>query len=135
MNILKRFIYFIPLLLLSFTSISEIKAQEKRTYLQNRYDGYTEVINKKYTKEKLSYLKEKFARLGIIFKFKNIKFNSKKEIKKITLTLKNNKSNASITLNDNKPIPDIKIGEINGIATITLNFKRTYSTFSSIKNN
>ena len=104
----------------TFFLSSEIIAQEKVAFLQHRYDGTLEIITKDFTKEKLNIVKNRLAREGIIFSFYNLKYNKKNEIVKITIHIKNKKSNSSATWNDNKkPIPDIKTGETLGFVFAT----------------
>ena len=51
--------------------------------------------------------------------YSNLKINKQKEIIKITVSVKNKKSNSEVTFYDNgKPIPNIKVGEVNGIVFI-----------------
>ena len=105
-----------------FLLSTEITAQEKVDYLQHKYDGYTEIIHKKFTKKQLQDIKYKFARQGVVFIFSGLKLNKNNEITEINIMINNKKSKASIKWNNsNKPIPKIKFGEINGIVTITLN--------------
>jgi len=104
-----------------FFSHLHISAQEKFLFLQNRFDGFVEIINKNYTEEKLTTLKNDFASIGVAFNFSNLTFNQKTEITGVTLKLKNKKSSASLSLEKtNGTIPAIKVGETNGIVSIKL---------------
>jgi hypothetical protein len=110
---------FTLILFFSFIFNTECLAQEKKTFLQDRFYEYSEVVTKNFTKEKLILLKNDFEREGIIFTFSNLKFNKKKEIIRIRIKVTNKKSNSEISFNNNKPIPNVKIGELNGITQIT----------------
>jgi len=115
-SILKRHCFLFSVLIFSFVFQPKISAQEKVQYLKQRLDGTTEIITKNFTRTKLNILKNKFFRQGIIFNFSNLKYNPKKEIIKITLILKNKKSNCKITWEDeNNTIPIIKTGESFGV--------------------
>lgn len=110
----KFYFFFIVTVLFTIT----LQSQEKRNFLQHRFDGYKETITKNDKKEKLDFIKSEFERIGIKFTFSNLKFNKKKEIIRVSFKIKNKKSSSSVTLNDGKPIPNIIIGEINGIVFI-----------------
>ena len=113
--------FYILFLFLTFSSATKLYAQEKKYFLQHRYDGFTETINKHYNKQKLTTLKNDFAQIGIDFNFSKLAFNKKNEIIRITLSIKNKKSSASLTLYENKKaIPFVKIGEVNSIVFIKL---------------
>ncbi len=107
-------------LIFLFTFFSNgLSAQEKKSFLQHRFDGFTEIIHKNYTKEKLTTLKNDFARIGVDFNFSKLTFNKKNEITGITLKLQNNKSSTTLSLAiENGTIPSIKIGETNGLVSI-----------------
>ena len=92
--------------------------QEKKIFLQNRYDGNTETITKNSTKKELEAIKNDLASQGIFVIFSNLKLNHNSEIIRISIKIKNKKSDASININDKKPIPTIAFGENNGIVTI-----------------
>ncbi|GEM_PF-7115685 len=95
-------------------------AQEKKSFLQTRFNGFTETITKDFTKEKLNDLKNNLEKQSLFFSYSNLKFNNQKEIIKITISVKNSRSNSEVTFYDNdKPIPDIKVGESNGIVIAT----------------
>jgi hypothetical protein len=107
--------------------LNKLHAQEKGTFLQHRFDGFTEIINKNYNKEKLTTLKNDFSRIGVAINFSKLAFNKKNEIIRITLEIKNKKSSASLILNEkNGAIPSIKIGEINGLVIIKLATKKLF---------
>jgi len=113
-----RYTFFLIFLFTFFSNV--LTAQEKKSFLQHRFDGFIEIIHKNYTKEKLTALKNDFARIGVDFNFSKLAINNKNEITSITLKLKNNKSSASLTLTMNTgAIPSIKIGETNGIVGIS----------------
>ncbi|MBL4642880.1 MAG: hypothetical protein JKY44_04725 [Flavobacteriaceae bacterium] len=113
-----RYTFFLIFLFTFFSNV--LTAQEKKSFLQHRFDGFIEIIHKNYTKEKLTALKNDFARIGIDFTFSKLAINNKNEITSITLKLKNNKSSAALTLTMNTgAIPSIKIGETNGIVSIS----------------
>lgn len=106
-------------LFLTFFSLNKLHAQEKKNFLQNRFDGITEIITKNHNKEKLAILKNDFERIGIDFNFSKLAFNKKNEITRITLKIKNKKSSASLILNKkNGAIPSIKVEETNGVVSI-----------------
>lgn len=99
---------------------SKTNAQEKKSFLQTRFNGFTETITKDFTKEKLNDLKKNLEKQSLLFSYSNLKFNKQKEIIKITIKVKNKRSNSDITFNNNgKPIPDIKVGESNEIVIAT----------------
>jgi hypothetical protein len=111
--------FYILFLFLTFFTSNKLHAQEKKKFLQDRYDGTTEVITKNHNKKKLTILKSDFKRSGIDFNFSKLAFNKENEITRITLTIKNKKSAASLILNKkNSAIPSINIGEKNGIVVI-----------------
>ncbi|WP_347175192.1 hypothetical protein [Polaribacter uvawellassae] len=110
-------------------------AQEKKNFLQIRFNGFTETITKNFTKEKLTELKKRLERQGLFFSFSNLKYNKKKEIIKISIKIKNKRSNSEVTFNDNeKPIPDIKVGEANGIVIATKSSTLEFIFKDSISN-
>lgn len=110
---------YILLLLLILFSLNNLSAQEKKKFLQHRFDGFIEVIDKNYTKEKLITLKNDFAKSGVDFNFSNLIINKKSEIISISLKIKNKKSSAVFSLNKRSgAIPLIEIGEKNGIVSI-----------------
>jgi len=110
---------YLLFLFLTFFSLNKLHAQEKKKFLQDRYDEFTEIITKNHNKEKLAILKNDFKRIGIDFNFSKLEFNKENEITRITLTIKNKKSVASLILDEkNDAIPSINIGEKNGIVVI-----------------
>lgn len=128
----------IALFFLLFVSYSNsLNAQEKRTYLLQRYEGVKEIITKKSTKKELNDIKHNLGRQGVFFSFTNLKYNSNKEIISISIKLKNKKSEFSGEWNQkNLPIPNIKIVEVNGIITVTksLNAEFTFTEADYKKN-
>lgn len=99
---------------------SNTNAQEKKSFLQTRFNGFTETITKDFTKEKLNDLKNNLEKQSLFFSYSNLKFNKQKEIIKITIKVKNKRSNSEVSFNDSgKPIPNIKVGESNGIVIAT----------------
>jgi bla regulator protein BlaR1 len=111
-NIFLFSVLIFTLLLFSSTVI----AQEKKSFLQTRFNGFTETITKDFTKEKLSDFKKNLAKQGLFFSFSNLKYNTQNEIIKITITVKNKRSNSEVTFYDRgKPISNIEVGEVNGI--------------------
>lgn len=101
-------------------------AQEKKDFLQNRYNGTSVLITKDFTRTQLNDLKNNLSKEGIVFNYSDLIYNTKNEIIQITLQIKNSKSSSSATWNDNnKPIPTIKTGEINGIVFTTTYLKKT----------
>ena len=117
----KQFLLFkvfsLSMYLLFFSSATF--GQEKRQFLQERYDGHTEII-RATTKEKvLKAWVNDMAREGILLSYSNLKYNSKKEIIRISLLVQNKKSNSEADFNDGHPIPNITIGAVNGVATIS----------------
>jgi len=118
------FRYFTSFLWLFYlVSSANIYSQEKRNFLQHRFDEVTEIITKKTTKKSLKKLLQHFKRQGIYFRYKDIQRNNKNEITKIKITIKNNISSSFTSWsNNNKTIPSIKIGEINGIVIATSNY-------------
>ena len=117
----KQFLLFkvfsLSMYLLFFSSAAF--GQEKRQFLQERYDGHTEIIQAT-TKEKVlkSWVND-MAREGILLSYSNLKYNSKKEIVRISLLVQNKKSNSEADFNNGHPIPNITVGAINGVATIS----------------
>ena len=117
----KQFLLFnafsLSISLLFFSSATF--CQEKRQFLQERYDGHTEII-RATTKEKVikAWVND-MAREGILLSYSNLKYNSKKEIVRISLLVQNKKSNSEADFNDGHPIPNIPVGAINGVATIS----------------
>jgi len=106
-------------LLFFFFSLPYTFSQEKFFYLQHRFDGFTEIIHKTDTKEKLTTLKHELARMSIVFSFNKLTYNQKNEITGISLKLKNKKSSASLHLTaGTSTIPTLKITEINGVVSI-----------------
>jgi hypothetical protein len=110
---------YILFLFLTLFSLNNLSAQEKKSFLQHRFDGFIVMIDKNYTKEKLTTLKNDFARAGIDFNFSKLVINKKSEIISISLKIKNIRSTATLTLNKRKrAIPFVKIGERDGIVSI-----------------
>ena len=115
---LKNTYLIIFFLTLSFAFVNISYGQEKRRYLLERFEGIKEIITKNTTQEKLNDIKHNLERQGVFFSYTNLKYNSKKEIIRINIQLKNRKSNFSGEWSQkNNPIPTIKIGEDNGIIT------------------
>lgn len=113
--------HYLFLLLFTITSLSKTLAQEKGFFLQHRFDGFSEIINKDYTKDKLLTLKNDFARSGVDFNFSKLTFNKRNEIIRITIKINNKKSAASLILKEkNTPIPSIKIGEMDDLVFIKI---------------
>lgn len=113
----KNYLLFSLFILLSLCNLS---AQEKKSFLQHRFEGFIEIIHKNYTKEKLTTLKNDFARIGVAFNFSKLTFNKQHEITGISLKLKNKNSTASLSLTiSTGVIPSIKIGETDGIVSIS----------------
>lgn len=104
---------------------NSILAQEKGHFLQHRFDGFGEIITKKTTKQELASIKQKLERQGVQFIYSKLLYNKKAEITSIKIYLKNKRSNLSSLWNQkNIPIPTIKIGEVNGIVSVTTNLKK-----------
>ncbi len=123
----KHFYILSCLIIFTLLATNNIIAQEKKNFLQSRFNGYSETITKDFTTEKLNTLKQKLESQGLFFSFSNLKYNKHKEIIKITVRVKNKRSNSEVTFdNNNKPIPDINVGESDGIAIAT---KSTFSGF------
>ena len=102
-------------LLIILVSVQSQFAQEKKVFLQQRFDGFTEIIDKGYTQERLDALSNEFSKVGISCTFDALVFNTKRELTSIIITLrnKNNKATLSI-LKNKKPIPSIRVGELDG---------------------
>lgn len=128
----KKILFLVALFFL-VNSYSYLFSQEKKGFLQNRFNGFTEVITKDYTIEKLTTLKNELANLGVQFIYSNLKLNKQNEIIHITILVKNKKSNSTITIDDNEPIPDITVGETYGFVTVIAN-KPTNFNPTEIKN-
>ncbi len=108
------------LVIVTFFTSNYSVAQEKKFFLQTRFDGFTETITKNFTREKLTNLKKNLKTQGLLFSFSNLKYNKQKEIIKITIKVKNSRSNSEVIFyNNGKPVPDIKVGEANGIVIAT----------------
>ncbi|WKD86061.1 hypothetical protein KCTC32516_01413 [Polaribacter huanghezhanensis] len=115
-----NYIFLFSALIFTLLFSSTIIAQEKKSFLQTRFNGFTETITKDFTIEKLSDFKKNLAKESLFFTYSNLKFNKQNEIIKITITVKNKRSNSEVTFYDRgKPIPNIKVGELNGIAIAT----------------
>ena len=113
------------LLFVSFAN-NNISAQEKKAFLLQRFEGVKEFISKNSTKEELNDIKHNLMRQGVFFSYTNLKYNSNKEIISIRIKLKNKKSEFSGEWNQRGlPIPNIKIGEVNGALTAYINNKKT----------
>ena len=111
--------FYLWVLLFTFFSVQCLFAQEKKLFLQHRFDGFTEIIDKEYTKEKLNSLKSEFAKTGVYFTFDSLAYNAEKELIAIHITLKNKKSKASLSIVKNKgPIPLIAVGTTDGIVHV-----------------
>jgi hypothetical protein len=107
-----------------FITPNESQAQEKANFLEHRFDGYYEIITNKSTPINLKDIQHKLKKQGIYLTFKNLTYNEKKEIIRITIHLKNKRSEFSSKWNQkNIPIPTIKIGEVNGLVSITTQIK------------
>mgnify|MGYP005992117421 CR=1 FL=1 len=114
----KNYIFFIFFIIIS---LNKTFTQEKGTFLQQRFDGFTEIISKDYTLDKLLILKNNFVRSGVDFKFSKTTFNKKNEIIRVTIKISNKESSASLILEEkNTPIPSIKLGEIDNIVIIEI---------------
>ena len=102
-------------LLIILVSVQSQFAQEKKVFLQQRFDGFTEIIDKGYTQERLDALSNKFSKVGISCTFDELVFNTKKELTSIIITLRNNNNKATLSiLKNKKPIPSIRVGEVDG---------------------
>mgnify|MGYP000527767851 CR=1 FL=1 len=114
------YLFFIIIVFAIFISPIECKAQEKANFLEHRFDGYNEIITNKSTPKKLKEIQHKLKKQGVYFTFSNLTYNKKKEIIRITIHLRNKRSEFSSKWNQkNIPIPTIKIGEINGVVSIS----------------
>ena len=103
------------LIFVAFLTTTNSFSQEKKAFLLQRYEGIKEFITKNTSKEELNNIKYNLERQGVFFSYTNLKHNSKKEIISISIKLKNQKSEFSGEWNQkNLPIPNIKIGEMNG---------------------
>jgi uncharacterized membrane protein YhiD involved in acid resistance len=122
---IKQFYFFFIIIVIAIViSPIESKAQEKANFLEHRFDGYYEIITNKSTPKNLKDIQHKLKKQGIQFTFHNLTYNKKKEIIRISIHLKNKRSEFSSKWNQkNIPIPTIKIVEINGIVSITTNIK------------
>lgn len=99
----------------AFLTTTNSFSQEKKAFLLQRYEGIKEFITKNTSKEELNNIKHNLERQGVFFNYTNLKYNSKKEIISISIKLRNQKSEFSGEWNQkNLPIPNIKIGEMNG---------------------
>ena len=108
---------FSCLMIFTFLATNISIAQEKKSFLQSRFNGFTETITKDFTTKKLNALKHKLESQGLFFSFSNLQYNKQKEIIKITIRVQNKRSKSEVTFdNNNNPIPNIKVGESNGIA-------------------
>ena len=107
------------LILVTMASSHLLLAQEKKTFLQQRFEGFSEMIDKGYTEHHLRTLEREFSKIGIIFTFDSLVYNAKHELISIKLILKNKKSKATLSiLKNNQPIPNIQAGEVNGMVYI-----------------
>lgn len=114
------YLFLIIIVFAIFITPFESKAQEKAHFLEHRFDRYSEIITKKSTLENLNDIQYKLKKQGIDFTFNNLTYNKKKEIIRISIRLKNKRSEFSSKWNQkNIPIPTIKIGEINGVVSIS----------------
>ncbi len=121
----KTLLLFSFLCVFCFCTSLKIHAQEKRAFLLHRFDGFSEVLTKDSTKEDLKTIKYILERQGVFFTYSKLKFNANKEIIGIHIKLNNKKSTfSSLWFQKNIPIPNIKIGEINGIVFATSNFEK-----------
>lgn len=106
-------------LVIIMISMHSLFAQEKKVFLQQRFDGFTEIIDKGYTRERLSALSNEFSKIGISCTFNSIVFNRKNELISISIVLRNQNNKATLNILENKnPIPPLRIGEIEGKVSI-----------------
>lgn len=113
------------LLIISSVYCSKVSAQEKRAFLQHRYDGFSETISKNSTRKDLKNIKYSLERQGVIFSYSKLKYNSEKEIIRIFIKLRNKKSKFSSRWDQkNLPIPNLIIREVNGIVIIESGFDK-----------
>ncbi len=102
-------------LLIILASVHSQFAQEKKVFLQQRFDGFTEIIDKGYTQAKLDALSDEFSKVGISCTFDALVYNTKKELTSILITIRNKNNKASLKIvKNNKPIPSIRVGELDG---------------------
>lgn len=107
------------LILVTMFSSNLLFAQEKKTFLQQRFEGFSEIIDKGYTENHLRTLEREFSKIGISFTFDSLIYNAEHELISIKLILKNKKSKATLSiLKNNQPIPNIQVGEIDGMIYI-----------------
>ena len=94
--------------------VQEIELVEIQENEENQ-EGMVEIITKDFQKSDLSSLKERLKSEGIQFSFSNVKYNDLNEIVKLSVKIRNENGKASSTWEkENQPIPNIKVGAING---------------------
>lgn len=120
-----KLLFLISISFFISTTFNNVFSQEKARFLKHRYDGYSELITKKSSKNDLENFKNRLERQGVIFTYSNLRFNKKNEIVSITVKLKNSRSKISSKWNQkNIPIPNIRIGEFNGIVSALIDYKK-----------
>ena len=80
------------------------------------------IITKNTTVDELKAYKKMFSSQGVKFKYSDVDFNADKEITAIKLELKegkNNTASATFESKEDKPIPAIKVGKMDGNLMIT----------------
>lgn len=122
---MKNHFKLLLLFVCTFLYNSILVSQEKGFFLKNRFNNNEEIITKKTSKEDLSRIKYNLELQGVFFSYNKLKHNSKKEIIQIFIKLKNKKSNfSSLWKENNNPIPNIRLGEFNGIVYALSSFNK-----------
>ena len=111
--------FYLWLIVLTFLSAHCLFSQEKKLFLQHRFDGFTEIIDKGYTKEKLYALKSEFAKTGVYFTFSSLDYSAENELIAIKITVENKRSKATLSILKNKgTIPLIQVGTTDGMVHV-----------------
>jgi hypothetical protein len=83
--------------------------------LQETSEALVEIITKDFKKSDLQSLKERLKKEGIEFSFSQLKYNENDEIVKLSVKVRNENGKTSATWEkDNEPIPNIKVGTVDG---------------------
>ena len=82
-----RVLFLLSISFFTSTISNNVFSQEKAKFLKHRYDGYSELITKKSSKNDLENFKNKLERQGVIFTYSNLRFNKKNEIVSIVFYL------------------------------------------------
>ncbi|MGB0836785.1 MAG: M56 family metallopeptidase [Flavobacteriaceae bacterium] len=99
-------------------------AQEKQAFLQERHEVKMELITKTFTKEQLNEVVSRMAKEGLTLKYSGLKYNSDKEIIKISISAQYKDNKGSSSWSSSKGIPNISVGYDNDMPIVSSSYAK-----------